>query len=121
MLWAIFAAVVLAMLVFDLGIWHRRPHEVRVREALVGSAIWIGLALAFMGVLVARHGTRVGLEFLTCYLIEESLSVDNLFVFLFLFAYFKFPARFQRKALFWGIIGAVLARGAFIVAGVAVI
>ena len=121
MLWAIFAIVVLAMLVLDLGVLHRQPHEVKVREALLWSAAWIGLALGFLGLVIAVRGTRVGLEFLACYLVEESLSVDNLFVFLVLFTYFKVPAALHHKALFWGIAGAIVTRGAFIAAGVAVI
>jgi tellurite resistance protein TerC len=121
MLWAIFGIVIVAMLVLDLGVLHRRPHEVNVREALIWSGVWIGLALGFFGLVVLTRGSRAGLEYLTCYLIEESLSVDNLFVFLVLFSYFKVPPRLQHKALFWGIAGAVVMRAGFIVAGVAVI
>ncbi|MBI4500353.1 MAG: TerC family protein [Gemmatimonadetes bacterium] len=121
MLWAVFAIVILAMMAIDLGVLHRRPHEVKVREALLWSGVWIGVALAFLGLLIATRGMRVGLEFLTCYLIEESLSVDNLFVFLVLFTYFRVPPRLQHKALFWGIIGAIVMRAVFIAAGVAVV
>jgi tellurite resistance protein TerC len=120
-LWGVFAFVVVAMLVLDLGVLHRRPHDVGVREALLWSAVWIGLALGFFGLVIGFRGTRVGLEFLACYLIEESLSVDNLFVFLLLFTYFKVPSNLQHKALFWGVAGAVITRGAFIAGGVAVI
>jgi tellurite resistance protein TerC len=120
-LWAVFAVVVLTMMVVDLGVLHRQAREVKVREALLWSAVWIGLALAFMGLVMWKRGRQTGLEFLTCYLIEESLSVDNLFVFLVLFTYFKVPKRLHHKALFWGIVGAIVMRAAFIVAGVAVI
>src|SRR5258705_9619030 len=121
MLWAVFGTVIVTMLVLDLGVLHRRPHEVRVREALLWSGVWIGLALAFFGLVSVTRGPGAGLEFLTCYLIEESLSVDNLFVFLVLFTYFKVPDRLQHKALFWGIAGAIVMRAGFILAGVAVI
>jgi len=121
LLWAVFGAVVVAMMVLDLGVLHRRAHEVRVREALLWSAVWVGLALGFWVLVLFTRGPQSGLEFLTCYLIEESLSVDNLFVFLVLFTYFKVPRRLHHKALFWGIIGAIMMRAGFIAAGVAVI
>lgn len=121
MLWLVFAVVVIAMMVIDLGVLHRNPHEVKVREALTWSAVWIGLALGFMVLVWVWRGHRVALEFLTCYLIEESLSVDNLFVFLVIFGYFNVPNRYHHKALFWGIVGAVVMRGIFITVGVAVI
>src|SRR5262245_24676822 len=121
MLWAIFGIVVLTMMVLDLGVLHRQPHEVRLREALLWSGVWVGVAFAFMVLVWVTRGRQVGLEFLTCYLIEESLSIDNLFVFLVLFTYFKVPRRFHHKALFWGIVGAIVMRAAFIAAGVAVI
>jgi tellurite resistance protein TerC len=92
-----------------------------VREALTWSAIWIALALGFMALVWYTRGSRVALEFLTCYLIEESLSVDNLFVFLMLFTYFQVPARLHHKALFWGIVGAIVMRAVFISLGVAVV
>ncbi len=121
MLWAVFAIVVVAMLALDLGVLHRRPHEVKIREALTWSAVWVGLALGFMILVGQWRGQRSALEFLTAYLIEESLSVDNLFVFLLIFAYFQVPRRLQHKVLFWGIVGAVIMRAAFIAVGVAVI
>src|SRR5258706_14066234 len=114
MLWAVFGVVVITMMVVDLGVLHRKAHEVKVREALLWSGVWISLAMAFMVLVVVTRGRQVGLEFLTCYLIEESLSVDNLFVFLVLFTYFKVPKRLHHKALFWGIIGAIVMRAAFI-------
>lgn len=120
-LWAVFAVVVAGMLVLDLFVLHRNPHEVRVREAVLWSGIWIGLALGFMGLVAWQRGRDTALEFLTCYLIEESLSVDNLFVFLVIFTYFSVPKRYQHKALFWGILGAVVMRAAFILLGVELI
>src|SRR6185436_10839791 len=120
-MWGVFGVVIVAMLVLDLGVLHRRAHEVRVREALFWSAVWIGLALAFMVFVTVTRGHAAGLEFLTCYLIEESLSVDNLFVFLLIFSYFKVPKRLHHKALFWGVVGAIVMRAMFIAAGVAVI
>ena len=120
-LWAVFGVVVVAMMVLDLAVLHRNPHEVKVREALTWSGIWIGLAMAFMVLVYIWRGRAVALEFLTCYLIEESLSVDNLFVFLVAFSYFRVPARYHHKALFWGIIGAVVMRAGFIGAGVELI
>src|SRR5262245_41710542 len=116
MLWAIFGIVILTMMVLDLGVLHRQPHEVRLREALMWSGIWISVALAFMVLVTVTRGHQAGLEFLTCYLIEESLSVDNLFVFLVLFTYFKVPRRLHHKALFWGIVGAIVMRAVFIAA-----
>jgi len=121
MLWAVFGLVVVAMLAIDLGVLHRNPHEVKLREALASSAVWIGLAMAFLALLYWWRGHQVALEFLTCYLIEESLSVDNLFVFLVIFSYFNVPKHLHHKVLFWGIVGAVVMRGAFIGLGVAVI
>ncbi len=120
-LWAVFAFVIVGMLVLDLFVLHRNPHEVRVREAMLWSGIWIGLALGFMALVAWQRGHQKALEFLTCYLIEESLSVDNLFVFLVIFTYFSVPKRYHHKALFWGILGAVVMRAAFILLGVELI
>jgi tellurite resistance protein TerC len=117
-MWIGFGAFVLAMLALDLGVFHRRSHTVGMREALAWSGAWIALALLFNGVVWHRHGGDKGLEFLTGYLVELSLSVDNLFVFLLIFAYFKVPAQYQHKVLFWGILGALLMRAVFIGAGV---
>lgn len=121
MLWAVFTIVIVAMLALDLGVLQRTPHEVKLREALTWSAVWIALAMAFMVMVYFWRGPQVALEFLTCYLIEESLSVDNLFVFLVIFSYFNVPKHLHHKVLFWGIVGAVVMRAAFIVAGVAVL
>jgi tellurite resistance protein TerC len=119
--WIGFCAFVLAMLAFDLGILHRKSHEVRLREALIWSAVWIALALAFNLGVYHWQGSEKGLQFFTGYLVELSLSVDNLFVFLLVFGYFKVPAEHRHKVLFWGIVGALVMRALFIVAGVTLI
>jgi len=119
--WIAFNGFVLAMLALDLGVFHRNSHDVSVREALVWSAVWMALALAFNGLVWARYGQQPALEFLTGYLIEKSLSVDNIFVFVLIFTYFRVPPRYQHKVLFWGILGALLMRAAFIAAGVTLI
>jgi tellurite resistance protein TerC len=120
-LWVGFIVFVLAMLAFDLGIFHRKAHAVSMREALVWTVVWIGLALVFNVGVYVWFGPVHALEFLTGYLIEKALSVDNLFVFLVLFSYFAVPARLQHKVLFWGILGALVMRALFIVAGTALI
>jgi tellurite resistance protein TerC len=119
--WVGFHVFVLGMLALDLGVFHRRPHDVTVKEALGWSAIWIVLALGFNLIIYSWLGSEKALEFLTGYLIEKSLSVDNLFVFLLLFSYFRVPSRFQHEVLFWGIIGALVMRAAFIAMGVTLI
>ena len=119
--WILFGVFVAGALSIDLFILHRRTHTVKMKEALIGSAIWIALALLFnLGIYFSR-GSHAAMEFLAGYVIELSLSVDNLFVFLLLFRYFRVPAAFQHKVLFWGILGAVLMRLAFILAGVALL
>lgn len=119
--WIGFNLFVLAFLALDLGVFHKKSQTVTLKNALTWSAVWITLALAFCVVVYFWHGKQASLEFLTGYLIEQSLSVDNLFVFLVLFQYFKVPSEFQYKVLFWGIIGALVMRLAFILAGVALI
>src|SRR5512146_2644173 len=109
------------MLVLDLAVFHRKAHVVRFREALGFSFMWVMLAAAFAVFVYFWHGRGTALEFVTGYLIEESLSVDNLFVFLLIFRYFRVPPNYQHKVLFWGIIGALLMRGIFILAGVSLI
>ena len=119
--WVVFTVLIVGILALDLFVLRRRSHAIGMREALVWCAVWIGLALAFnAGVWLAR-GPRAGLEFLTAYLIEESLSVDNLFVFLLLFAHFRVPQSYRHKVLFWGILGALAMRFAFILAGVSLL
>ena len=117
LLWAGFSALILVMLALDLGVFHRKAHAVRPREALAWSVVWIGLSLLFNLGLYVWFGRQAGLEFLAGYLIEKSLSVDNIFVFLVIFTYFSVPAEYQHRILFWGILGAVVTRGLFIWAG----
>ena len=119
--WILFNLFVVAMLVLDLGILNRRSHRVSFREALAWSGVWIALAVAFAVLELFWHGRAQALQFVTGYVIELSLSVDNLFVFLVIFRYFKVPDQHQHKVLFWGILGALLMRGVFIVAGVGLI
>jgi len=109
-----FTAIVLLLLALDLGVFHRKAHVVSFREALVWSVVWVGLALAFNGWVWSAFGDQKGLEFLTGYLIEKSLAVDNIFVFLVIFSYFSVPAKYQHRVLFWGILGALIMRGLFI-------
>ncbi|MEO5720316.1 MAG: TerC family protein [Chthoniobacterales bacterium] len=128
--WAIFVGAVLALLALDLGIFHRKSHEVKMREALIWVGIWISLAVLFgFGIYLGWIGPyleqaaqhEAALEFLTGYLIELSLSVDNVFVFALLFAYFKVPPLYRHRVLFWGILGALVMRAAMIFAGVALL
>jgi tellurite resistance protein TerC len=109
------------MLVLDLGVFHRRAHTVKFREALAWSVAWIVMACAFAVVIFFWHGRVPALEFVTGYVIELSLSVDNLFVFLLIFRFFQVPPIHQHKVLFWGILGALVMRAIFIVAGVGLI
>jgi tellurite resistance protein TerC len=119
--WILFNLFALAMLVLDLLVFHRRGRVVRSREALAWSAMWIALAAAFAGLIFFWQGRQVALEFVTGYVLELSLSVDNLFIFLVIFRYFAVPEQHQRSVLFWGILGALLMRGVFILAGVGLI
>jgi tellurite resistance protein TerC len=119
--WILFNLFVVLMLALDLGVLNRRAHAVGFREALAWSAMWIALALSFAVIVFFWHGKKESLEFVTGYVIELSLSIDNLFVFLVLFRYFRVPSQYQHKVLFWGILGALVMRGVFIVAGVGLI
>ncbi len=119
--WVGFNVFVLAMLALDLGVFHRKAHEVKFKEALAWTAVWIALALGFNTAVYRWWGPQVGLQFLTGYLIEKSLSVDNVFVFLLIFTYFKVPAKYQHEVLFWGIIGALIFRAIFISVGIALL
>jgi tellurite resistance protein TerC len=121
LLWAAFTAFVLAMLALDLGVFHREGHEVGAREAMAWSAVWVGLALLFAVGLYAWSGADLALQFLAGYLIEKALSVDNLFVFLVIFAAFAVPARSQHRVLFLGILGALVMRAVFILLGAALL
>ncbi len=120
-LWIGFNLFVILMLALDLGVFHRKNHEVKVKEALIWTFVWITLALIFNYGIYYFQGKEKALEFLTGYLIEKSLSVDNIFVFILIFSYFNVPALYQHKVLFWGIIGALVMRAIFIFAGVALI
>ncbi|HUH12796.1 MAG TPA: TerC family protein [Longimicrobiales bacterium] len=117
-LWIGFNAFVLVMLALDLGIFHRRAHAISLREAILWSAFWIALSLVFNAGVYHFMGPEKGLEFLTGYLIEKSLSVDNIFVFVLIFSYFQVPAKYQHRVLFWGILGALVMRGAMIGTGI---
>jgi tellurite resistance protein TerC len=120
-LWLGFNLFVLAMLALDLGVFHRRAHVVSVREAATWSAVWIALAMLFNVAVYVWRGPQAGVEFFTGYLIEKSLSVDNIFVFALLFGYFAVPAVYQHRVLFWGILGALGLRAVLIAAGAALI
>jgi tellurite resistance protein TerC len=119
--WLLFGGFVLVMLALDLGVFHRHDHVVRPREALAWSAVWIALALAFGGYVWLRHGSGAGLEYLTGYVIEKSLSVDNIFVFVVIFGALGIPPLYQHRVLFWGILSALVLRGAMIAGGAALL
>jgi tellurite resistance protein TerC len=119
--WIAFNVAVVALLALDLGVLNRRPKVMTFREALAWCAFWIGLATGFAVLVYFWRGPQKALEFTAGYLIEESLSVDNLFVFLMLFKYFRVEPKYQRKVLSWGIIGALITRGLFILVGVGLI
>jgi tellurite resistance protein TerC len=119
--WAIFGVVVTAMLALDLGVFHRKAHAVRGREAAIWSVIWISVALLFNLGIYFRSGSDRGLEFFQAWLIEKALSVDNLFVFLAAFSFFAVPENLQHRVLFWGILGALITRGLFIAVGAALL
>lgn len=119
--WVLFNCFVLLMLALDLGVFHRKTHQVSLREALTWTFVWIFLALVFNAIIYQWRGQQQALEFFTGYLVEKALSVDNIFVFIMIFSYFQTPPQFQHKVLFWGIIGALIMRVIFIFAGVALI
>src|SRR5256885_8430941 len=127
--WVGFCAFILTMLAIDLGVFNRKPHEISYKNAAVWSAIWIALAMIFAGLLFGPLGWELfgvarqqkALEFLTGYLIELSLSVDNLFVFLLIFSYFKVPPKYQHRVLYWGVLGALVMRVTMILVGTALI
>jgi tellurite resistance protein TerC len=119
--WAGFIVCILIFLALDLGVFHRRAHVVRFKEALVWTTIWFVIAMLFAGGLVQWKDREHATEFLTGYLIELSLSMDNVFVIALLFSYFKVPTEYQHRVLFWGIIGALLMRGVMIAVGAALV
>ncbi len=120
-LWVGFGVFVCSMLALDLGVINRKAHEVKFKEAITWVCIWMSLAFIFNLGILYWSGKKLALEFLTGYLLEQSLSVDNMFVFLLIFEYFRVPSAYQHKVLFWGIIGALVFRLIFIFAGVAII
>ncbi|MFP3913940.1 MAG: TerC family protein [Actinomycetota bacterium] len=119
--WAVFVAVVAVLLVGDLLLVHRKPHAIGFREAAIESSVWIALGLAFTAVMLTWQGGAAAGEYLAGYLIEKSLSVDNVFVWAVILNYFSVPAEYQFRVLFWGVFGALVLRAAFIFAGVALI
>lgn len=117
LMWGGFIVFVLLMLALDLGVFHRKSHEVGVREAAIWSIVWVALAGVFNAVVYAAFGGERALEFTTGYLIEKALAVDNIFVFVVIFATFGIPSIYQHRILFWGVLGALIMRAAFIFAG----
>jgi tellurite resistance protein TerC len=120
-LWIGFNVFVLGMLALDLGVFHRKAHTISIREASIWSVVWVCLALIFNVGIYYAWGSEKALEFLTGYVIEKSLSVDNLFVFLMIFQYFNTPSQYQHRVLFWGILGALILRAVFIATGSALL
>ncbi len=119
--WLAFAGIITFMLVLDLGVFHKKSHKVSIKESLAWTAVWICLAMMFNAWVYHKMGHQKGLEFLTGYVIEKSLSVDNIFVISLIFSYFRVPAQYQHRVLFWGVLGALFFRIIFIFAGVALI
>jgi tellurite resistance protein TerC len=120
-IWVGFIVFVLVVLALDLGIFHKKSHTVGFKESIIWSGVWIALALAFNVIILYWRGENDFMLFLTGYVIEKSLSVDNLFVFLLIFSYFKIPNQYQHKVLFYGILGALIMRAFFIWAGIAIL
>ncbi len=120
-LWTSFSVFVLGMIALDLGVFHRKSQEVSVKEALTWTAIWIGIAMAFNLFVYYYFDKETALQFFTAYLVEKSLSIDNIFVIIMIFSYFSVPASYQHKVLFWGILGALVMRAIFIFAGIELI
>jgi len=119
--WILFNVFVLLMLALDLGVFHRQSKKVSFKEAMTWSVVWITLALVFNGWIYYSMGEKPAVEFLTGYLVEKSLSVDNIFVFVLLFSFFKVPEEYQHRVLFWGVIGALVLRAIFIAVGAVLI
>lgn len=123
MLWVGFTLFILMMLALDLGVFQRKPHVIKMKEALAWFGFWMGLALLFNIGIIFLHerGRQAGLEFLTGYLVEKSLSIDNIFIFILIFSHFRVPPVYQHKVLFWGIVGAIVMRAFFIIVGLAIL
>jgi tellurite resistance protein TerC len=121
LVWALFVGVVVAILAVDLGVFNRSAHKVSLKAAATWVVVWVGFAMAFNAFVFYRFGEVRGLNFLQAYLLEQALSVDNVFVFIVLFNYFRVPEQYQHRVLFWGVLGAAVTRGIFVVAGVALL
>ncbi len=119
--WTLFNLLVLAVLALDLGVFNRKSHAVGFREALFWNVVWTALGLAFGGIVYKLYGHHAGLEYLTGYVVERALSFDNIFVFVVVFAYFRIAPEYQHRVLYWGILGALVMRGALILAGAALV
>jgi tellurite resistance protein TerC len=115
--WIVFHLVIALLLILDLGVFNRKSHVIHIREALLWSVFWIAIGVSYGAYIYNRDGSVAGVEYLTGYIVEKSLSVDNLFVFLLIFQSFKIPRRFQHRLLFWGIIGAIFLRATMIALG----
>lgn len=119
--WALFLCVITALVLFDMGVLSKQPHQLTTREAVWRTAIWVGLALVFGGFVYWRVSHEAALQFVSCYLLEYSLSVDNVFVMILLFRSLRIPGRYQHRVLFWGILGAIVLRAIIISAGTALV
>lgn len=119
--WVVFGILITVMLTLDLGVFHKKSHTVSIKESLIWTGVWIALSLAFNAWIYFFMDAQKGLEFLTGYVIEKSLSIDNIFVISLIFSYFKVPSQYQHRVLFWGVLGALVFRIIFVVAGVALI
>lgn len=120
-LWVGFNAFVIVMLILDLGVFHKKAHEIKVKEAILWSIFWVVLSLLFNAGIYFYAGYNMALLFFTAYIVEKSLSMDNIFVFIMIFTYFKVNPVYQHKVLFWGVLGALIMRAIFIFAGIALI
>jgi tellurite resistance protein TerC len=121
LLWGVFGASILIMLALDLGVFHRKSHDISIKEALMWSVVWLAAAAVFNILIYIWMGSEAAIEFTAGYIVERTLSFDNLFVFLLVFSYFKVPSLYQYRVLFWGILAALVLRGLFIVAGIELI
>jgi tellurite resistance protein TerC len=121
LIWSVFIVFILFILALDLGVFHKKSHSVGFKESIIWSLVWIALAMVFNSVIYFWRGENDAMLFLTGYVIEKSLSVDNLFVFLLIFSYFKIPNQYQHKILFYGILGALIMRALFIWAGISIL
>ncbi|NPV62003.1 MAG: TerC family protein [Methanotrichaceae archaeon] len=120
-MWIVFCLTVLILLALDLGVFHRKSQQIAVKEAMIWSIIWIAVAAIFNVLVYFWHGQETAVEFAAAYIVERTLSVDNLFVFLLIFSYFKVPAHYHYRVLFWGILAALVLRALFIISGIALI